>query len=584
MQRLSPLAAAIVLTLLAGCSSAPDTAQTHVRPAPADARVAEQKRERADNVQPVQAPKEQAPSGPVFAEQQAALDRVEVTGSRIQRIDAESSAGMAYRIAAAPMRMPPQIVEPANRENYAEIEGNPIQRVAEQPVSTFSIDVDTGSYANVRRMLVNGQLPPSDAVRAEEFINYFDFGYTPPASTDTPFSVTTELAVAPWNPRRHLLMVGLKGYEVARSEIPASNLVFLIDTSGSMQSPDKIDLLKQSFSELTQSLRPQDRVAIVAYAGSAGLVLDSTGGNDKATILAAIDRLQAGGSTNGGAGIELAYATAQAHFIEGGVNRVILATDGDFNVGTVSQDALETLVKSKRDSGIALTTLGFGQGNYNDALSERLADLGNGNHAYIDTPNEGRKVLVEELSSTMLTIAKDVKIQLEFNPAVVAEYRLIGYENRLLAREDFNNDKVDAGEIGAGHDVTALYEIALAGSGGEASDPLRYGTRVATGGGAELGFLRLRYKAPDADTSQLIETPIVNRAVAPSERLRFASAVAAFSDALRDGAHLGTWTFDDIAAAARGGSDPFGYRAEFVALVQQAKALKGGATPVAIAE
>ncbi|MBB5206645.1 vWA domain-containing protein [Chiayiivirga flava] len=578
MHRLSPLTAAIVLTLLAGCStSSPDQTQSRVRPEPDAVAQASAKAERTQEV---------------LAEEQAPLDSITVTGSRIARRDTAmhvvgGTAPMSVAAAAPPppMRAQPGVVEPANRETYADIASNPIHRAAEEPVSTFSIDVDSGSYANVRRMLVQGRLPPSDAVRSEEFLNYFDYGYAPPASPATPFSVTTEFAVAPWNPQRHLLLVGLKGYEVPASAIPASNLVFLIDTSGSMQSPDKIDLLKQAFAELTQSLRPQDRVAIVAYAGSAGLVLDSTAGSDKATILAAIDRLQAGGSTNGGAGIELAYATAQAHLIAGGVNRVILATDGDFNVGTVSQDALETLVKHKRDSGIALTTLGFGQGNYNDQLAERLADIGNGNHAYIDTPNEARKVLVEELSSTMMTIARDVKIQIEFNPAVVAEYRLVGYENRLLAREDFNNDKVDAGEIGAGHDVTALYEIAVVGSGGEASEPLRYAAPVAGGTGDELGFLRLRYKAPDGDTSKLIETPL-SRTVeyAPSERLRFAAAVAAFSDALRDGAHLGRWTFDDIAAAARGGADPFGYRAEFVALVQQAKALKAGSTPVAIAD
>jgi Ca-activated chloride channel family protein len=483
----------------------------------------------------------------------------------------------------------PVYAEPANRENYADLESNPIQRVAENPVSTFSIDVDSGSYANVRRMLVDGGLPPSDAVRAEEMINYFDYGYAPPASTAQPFSVTTELAPAPWNANRTLLLVGIKGYEVPAAQIPAANLVFLIDTSGSMQAPDKIDLLKQSFAQMVQALRPQDRVSIVAYAGSAGLVLPATPGSDKAAILAALDQLAAGGSTNGGEGIELAYATARRNFIDRGVNRVILATDGDFNVGTVDIDALKTMVAAKRESGIALTTLGFGTGNYNDETAEQLADIGNGNHAYIDTANEGRKVLVDELSSTMLTIAKDVKIQMEFNPAVVAEYRLIGYENRQLRREDFNNDKIDAGEIGAGHDVTALYELALVGSGSQAVDPLRYGgdapaTRAANG---ELGFLRLRYKAPDGDTSKLIEQPIANAPKArASERLQFAAAVAAFADELRGGANLGTWTLDDVALLAQGarGKDADGYRGEFVALVEQARALKGVEAPVAIAE
>jgi Ca-activated chloride channel family protein len=491
-------------------------------------------------------------------------------------------------IVAAPASVAPYS-EPANRENYADIEANPIQRVAENPVSTFSIDVDSGSYANVRRMLVAGSLPPSDAVRAEEMINYFDYGYAPPANTAMPFSVTTELAPAPWNPNRQLLLVGIKGYEVPIERIPAANLVFLIDTSGSMQSPDKIDLLKQAFAQMVDTLRPQDRVSIVTYAGSAGLVLPSTPGSDKAAILAALEQLYAGGSTNGGAGIELAYATAQQHFIDGGVNRVILATDGDFNVGAVDIDALKTMVEAKRESGVALTTLGFGTGNYNDETAEQLADIGNGNHAYIDTLSEARKVLVEELSSTMLTIAKDVKIQMEFNPSVVAEYRLIGYANRQLRREDFNNDKVDAGEIGAGHDVTALYELALVGSGGESVDPLRYGGEAVAkrAAGGELGFLRLRYKAPNGNTSRLIEQPIATASLQKraSERLQFAASVAAFADALDGSKHLGNWTLDDVALLAQGarGKDADGYRGEFVALVEQARALKANVAPVAIA-
>jgi len=538
--------------------------------------------------------------------------------------------GAAQRMPPSPIASPstPVTAEPSNRENYADLEANPIQRVAEQPVSTFSIDVDSGSYANVRRMLVAGNLPPSDAVRAEEMINYFDYGYAPPASSDVPFSVTTELAAAPWNSNHQLLLVGIKGYEVPREKIPASNLVFLIDTSGSMQSPDKIDLLKQAFAQMVETLRPQDRVSIVTYAGSAGLVLPSTSGKDKAAILTALAQLDAGGSTNGGAGIELAYATAQQHYIDGGVNRVILATDGDFNVGTVDIDALKTLVEAKRESGVALTTLGFGTDNYNDELSEQLADIGNGNHAYIDTLAEGRKVMVDEISSTMMTIAKDVKIQMEFNPAVVAEYRLIGYENRQLRREDFNNDRIDAGEIGAGHDVTALYEIALVGSGGESVDPLRYAASegrpsirqdertsetargfnpvrgdVSTGstqGGlrpsnrssqlsnsSELGFLRLRYKAPTGSVSKLIEQPIAFASMrkVPSERLAFAASVAAFADSLNGSSHLGSWTLDDVAMLAQGarGKDFHGYRGEFVALVAQARALKSAATPVAIA-
>jgi Ca-activated chloride channel family protein len=472
-------------------------------------------------------------------------------------------------------------------EKYADHEDNAVMRVAEQPVSTFSIDVDTGSYTNVRRMLNQGQLPPRDSVRAEEFINYFDYAYAPPTNRKTPFAVHTEVAPAPWNAKRHLMLVGIKGYEVASAEIPAANLVYLIDTSGSMDSPDKIGLLKQSFMAMVPKLRAQDRISIVVYAGSAGLVLPPTSGAEKETILAALDRLGAGGSTNGAAGIELAYQQAKRAFIDGGVNRVILATDGDFNVGTVDMEALKTMVSEQRRSGVSLTTLGFGQGNYNDELSEQLADIGNGNHAYIDTLNEGHKVLVEEMSSTLFTIAKDVKIQVEFNPAVVSEYRLIGYENRMLAREDFNNDAVDAGEIGAGHDVTAIYEVVLAGSGAESVDPLRYGANATVKHTAdELAFVKLRYKQPDADTSTLIERPIKRGQIAraASPRLQFAAAVAAFADRLRGGEHLAGF---DLAAIARLASqarndDRFGYQREFVELVNRAQTLSGEASPVAV--
>jgi Ca-activated chloride channel family protein len=610
MKRPLSLAIALALTVLAGCSASDSRVVGQKEEAEQDD-VARARQEvaaiedaeatftRADS--PAAMPVE-ARRSPVHAPKIAAepAPRDQATTALPATVMAESNAAPPPSPPAPPYPMiqptmgaaasaAPVYTQPANTENYADIESNPIHRVAEQPVSTFSIDVDSGSYANVRRMLVSGSLPPGDAVRAEEMINYFDFDYEVPTSRNTPFSVTTELAAAPWNPGRTLLLVGIKGYEVSAAQIPASNLVFLIDTSGSMQSPDKIDLLKQAFAQMVETLRPQDRVSIVTYAGSAGLVLPSTPGSDKATILAALEQLHAGGSTNGGAGIELAYATAQQHFIDGGVNRVILATDGDFNVGTVDIDALKSMVETRRESGIALTTLGFGTGNYNDETAEQLADIGNGNHAYIDTLAEGRKVLVDELSSTMMTIAKDVKIQMEFNPAVVAEYRLIGYENRQLRREDFNNDRIDAGEIGAGHDVTALYELALVGSGSESVDPLRYGTaQPAAATSGELGFLRLRYKAPDGDTSKLIERPISAKNIAanPSERLRFAAAVAAFADELRGGAHLGQWTFDDVAMLAQSsrGKDADGYRGEFVALVEQARALKGVATPVAIAQ
>ncbi len=476
-----------------------------------------------------------------------------------------------------------------NTERYADHEDNPVHLASQDPVSTFSIDVDTGSYSNVRRMLLAGERPPTDAVRAEEMINYFDYGYPLPGNRSQPFSVNTELAAAPWNSKHKLLQIGIQGYRVPAESIPAANLVFLIDTSGSMQDEDKLPLLKRSFSELAKQLRPQDRVSIVVYAGSAGLVLAPTPGDRKDLILAALDRLEAGGSTNGGEGLKLAYDMARKAFLANGVNRVLLATDGDFNVGTVDQTALETMVADQRKSGIALTTLGFGTGNYNDEMAERLADIGDGNHAYIDSPNEGRKVLVEELSSTMLTIAQDVKIQVEFNPAVVAEYRLIGYENRALRREDFNNDKVDAGEIGAGHDVTALYEVTLVGSGGEAVDPLRYGSKPAPQArGNELAWLRLRYKDPGQSQSKLIESAIsaAPTARAPSPALRWSAAVAAYADLLRGGEHMNGFGWDQVRALAMSsrGDDRWGYRAEFLDLVDRAKSITRGTAPVAVSQ
>jgi Ca-activated chloride channel family protein len=478
---------------------------------------------------------------------------------------------------------------PADRERYAEIETNPVFATIDTPVSTFAVDVDTGAYSNARRFLAQGRLPPSDAVRVEEFINYFDYDYPIPASPEQPFSVHTELALAPWNGDRWLLQVGLKGFEVTREQLPASNLVFLLDVSGSMHSADKLPLVKTAMRKLVTQLRPQDRVAIVVYAGAAGLVLPATSGADHATILAALDGLQAGGSTNGGQGIQLAYSIARDNYIEGGVNRVILATDGDFNVGTVNQSALEDLVSRERNSGVALTTLGFGQGNYNDQLAERLANLGDGNHAYIDTEREAHKVLVDELGANLLTIARDVKIQIEFNPAVVAEYRLIGYENRLLAREDFNNDQVDAGEIGAGHTVTALYELTPVSSGAQRLPPLRYQSAAPVGGlGNEVAYLKLRYKQPDEDRSRLIEQPVRlgEHIGAGSEQLRFAAAVAAFGQALRGGTYLDGYRLDDIAALARAsaGPDPFGLRGELIELIGTAASLSATGQPQQISQ
>ena len=560
-------ASLIALAAIAGCKSSPDSTA-------------------------------EAPATTPAIQEAGTLDRVEVTGARMKRAEMERaqlraaaqaktayaapapppSALMAYAANAAGGYAPAYVQQqPANTEKYEQRTDNPVHRTSEEPVSTFSVDVDTGSYSNVRRMLRDGVRPPADSVRAEEFINYFSYGHPAPANRDIPFRVTTELAAAPWNPQRQILMIGIKGYDVPKATLPPSNLVFLLDTSGSMDSPDKLPLLKQAFSMLVPQLREQDRVSIVVYAGSAGLVLPPTPGDRHEEILAALDRLQAGGSTNGGDGIRLAYDMAKKAYLKNGVNRVILATDGDFNVGTVSQEALETLVGDQRKSGIALTTLGFGQGNYNDAMAERLADVGDGNHAYIDTPQEARKVLVEEMQATLLTIARDVKIQVEFNPAQVSEYRLIGYENRVLDREDFANDKVDAGDIGAGHEVTALYEITPAGSGADRLPALRYGKEKATAGkgAGELAHLRLRYKLPGSDSSRLIEDPILASSLAanPGESFRFASAVAAYADLLRGGTHIDGWNWDDVARAVRGaeGDDRFGLRREFAELVDQGR-------------
>jgi Ca-activated chloride channel family protein len=497
---------------------------------------------------------------------------------------AESSDSLAATVVPSFLPQPDVIAPAPDRENYANFDDNPIQLTSLAPVSTFSIDVDTGSYSNVRRFLHQGNLPPTDAVRTEELINYFPYDYAT-AATDSPFQIDTEIAPSPWHEGRHLLRIGLRAIDVAAAERPRGNLVFLVDVSGSMQGADRIELLQKSLKLLTRQLRAEDSVALVAYANGTGVVLEPTAGNETATITAAIDRLEAGGGTNGGAGIELAYALARQHFIEGGINRVLLATDGDFNVGTTDFDALVDLIEAQRKSGIGLTTLGFGGGNYNDHLMEQLADAGNGNHAYIDTLNEARKVLVDEFSSTLQTVAQDVKVQIEFNPAVVAEYRLVGYENRALAREDFNNDKVDAGEIGAGHTVTALYELSLVGSRSGGSDPLRYGTHDAaseqTDFAGELAFLKLRYKEPGSTTSELITRPlqmadIRDDLAQASDSFRFAAAVAGFGQLLRGGDQLGAFDYAAVLNLAEGarGSDAYGYRGEFLDLVRTAQTLE----------
>jgi Ca-activated chloride channel family protein len=505
-------------------------------------------------------------------------------------MDAQSAAQpdqlrFKWMMKSEPAAQPDQLWlprEPTNRENYAHVDSNPVQRVSEHPVSTFSIDVDTGSYANVRRFLHSGTLPVRDAVRVEELINYFSYNYPAPETPATPFRVTTEIGPTPWNPDTLLLHVGIKGYEPPPKEIPPANLVFLIDVSGSMSSPDKLELVKSALLLLARQLRASDRLSIVVYAGDSGVVLEPTPGDQTGKIQAAIQSLHAGGSTNGGSGIRLAYAMAEQGFIKDGVNRVLLATDGDFNVGTVSIEALKDLIAEKRKSGIALTTLGVGTGNYNDHLMEQLADVGNGNYAYLDSLQEAQKVLVNQRAATLLTIAKDVKVQIEFNPAVVAEYRLIGYENRALRREDFANDKIDAGEIGAGHTVTALYEIALVGGRGLKLEPLRYApaSSQTAGSTAELALLRIRYKAPGEEVSKLQEWPLQRETILTdlsktSDRFRFAAAVAAFGQQLRGGVYLGTFGYEEVTKLARDarGDDPSGNRGEFVSLVQLAQSL-----------
>jgi Ca-activated chloride channel family protein len=472
-------------------------------------------------------------------------------------------------------------MSPEERERYQALQANPVKRVAEEPVSTFSVDVDTGSYANVRRFLTQGRMPPGDAVRVEEMLNYFRYDYPLPTDRSRPFSVTTNVATTPWNPNSRLLRIGLRGYDLARRERPAANLVFLVDTSGSMNEPDKLPLVKAALSLLADQMRPQDRVSIVAYAGSAGLVLAPTGDPEK--VKAALAQFQAGGSTAGGQGLELAYATARATRIADGINRIILATDGDFNVGISDTRQILDMVRRNRDDGITLTTLGFGQGNYNEAMMEQVADAGNGNYSYIDSAMEAQKVLDQELSSTLFTIAKDVKIQVEFNPAVVSEYRLIGYENRLLREEDFSNDAVDAGDIGAGHMVTALYEIVPVGAQGwlgerryEANRP--EGKPRPTG---ELAFVQLRYKLPNEDSSRLIQQPIPASAIAaaraPTGDLAFAAAVAAYGQKLKGDPRLGTFGWDEIGGLAGPVQDY--WRQEFLKLVGLAAAQQPAPAP-----
>jgi len=496
-----------------------------------------------------------------------------------------SKRSMSRPMMTAPMMAADQ--QPAgyrdqSREQYQALPDNPIHSVAQAPVSTFSADVDTGGYANVRRLLNQGSLPPEGAVRLEEMVNYFPYDYALP-SDGSPFGVTTELAPSPWNPHTRLLRIGIKASDRAVAELAPANLVFLVDVSGSMDRREGLPLVKSTLKLLVDQLRDQDRVSLVVYAGESRVVLEPTSGRDKAKIRNAIEQLTAGGSTAGASGIELAYQMARQGFIKDGINRILLATDGDFNVGISDFDSLKQMAADKRKTGVSLTTLGFGVENYNEHLMEQLADAGDGNYAYIDNLREARKVLVDQLSSTLAVVAKDVKLQVEFNPAQVSEYRLLGYENRALKREDFNNDKVDAGEIGAGHTVTALYEIVPKGEQGWL-EPLRYAPGKAAGessNSAELAMLRVRYKAPEGGSSRLIERPIMQQSqpatlAAASTDLRFAAAVAAFSQQLKDGRYTGSFSLDDTLKLARGarGDDHYGLRGEFVQLVELAQSLQ----------
>jgi Ca-activated chloride channel family protein len=523
----------------------------------------------------------------VMQESNLALDEIVVIGYGSKKERASESFSMAAPSSAAygAKHFFQRYNDNFNTEGYAGINENGFKNVNNNPLSTFSIDVDNASYSNIRRFINSGIMPPADAVRIEEMINYFKYDYPEPNGVH-PFSVYSELAGCPWNGKHQLLLVGLRGKSIDKSSLPSSNLVFLIDVSGSMNSPNKLPLLKSAFGLLVNELRPQDHVAIVVYAGAAGLVLESTPGSKKDAIMNAINNLEAGGSTAGGAGLKLAYSVASENFIKGGNNRIILATDGDFNVGESSNGGMERLVEDNRDRGIFMTVLGFGMGNIKDDKMEIIADKGNGNYSYIDNLQEARRVLVREFGGTLFTIAKDVKFQIEFNPSKVQSYRLIGYENRLLNDEDFNDDLKDAGEMGSGHIVTALYELVPAGSDEKipSVDPLKYqkskSTNVASGNSYHSEYLtiKIRYKKPDGVTSMLMEKPVkdyVNDLEDASDNLRFAAAVSEFGMILRNSEYKGVSTLEQAEKLARSarGEDEEGYRAEFIRLIDTVKGM-----------
>ncbi|MDN3648057.1 VWA domain-containing protein [Reinekea marina] len=467
-----------------------------------------------------------------------------------------------------------------NNEKYANAKLSPIKIVADDPVSTFSTDVDTASYTNARRFLEHGSLPPTDAIRVEEFINYFDYGLKAPTSLQEPIAIETELTTTPWNEHTQLMRVSLQAYKSNMADLPPLNLVFLLDVSGSMGDPDKLPLMQRSFNLLVDQLRPQDRVSIAVYAGDSGVALEPTAGDQKQTIINAINQLRSGGSTHGSAGIHLAYELAQANFDKDSINRVIIGTDGDFNVGTVGIDSLKDLIESKRESGVFLNVLGFGTGNYNDHLMEELSNHGNGVAYYIDSYQEARKIFSEQLTATLQTVAKDVKIQVEFNPANVAEYRLIGYDNRQLQREDFNNDKIDAGEMGSGHTVTALYEVVPAHSEFRFNDPLRYNTTETAKSlpdSNELAFVKVRYKLPSNSHSELMNIPVERTVTQSSTTMTFVTGVAGFAEQLRHSPYVQNFTYADTEALVKTGleNDRWGYRQQLLQLVKNAQSVQG---------
>ena len=549
------LASVAATALIAGCTT--DTGA-------ADGTVAEAKPSTPSAPPP--------PPPPPMAESDQALQGIIVTGSR------KDSAQEMGRMIPSPVIMAPP--EPEFRDQYEDVESNPVKLVSDEPVSTFSIDVDTASYANVRRFLKGGTLPPKDAVRIEELINYFDYAYPQPKAGSDPFSTQVTMMPSPFNAGRDLIQIGIQGRDIDREARPPINLTLLVDVSGSMHSEDKLPLARQAMKLMLEEMEPTDTVAIVVYAGAAGEVLAPTPVSDKRKIVAALENLRAGGSTAGGEGLRLAYSLAEQGLKKDAVNRVMLLTDGDFNVGISDPEQLEDFVSRKRETGIYLSVLGFGRGNYNDAMMQKIAQTGNGTAAYIDTLSEARKVLADDLSGNIFPIADDVKIQVEFNPARISEYRLIGYETRMLERADFNNDKVDAGDIGAGTSVTAIYEVTQTGSEATQIDPLRYSEAAAAGSTqGEYAFVKLRYKAPGADTSKLLTYAVTdaNRVAsvdAAPEWARFATAVAGFGEMLKGGEALGTgfgWEAIRKLGSGAKGKDEFGYRAEFIELTRLAE-------------